>query len=812
MGYHTVQVSRAIVGLIGVALVGAECLQLRAAAAQATPPGTSPQRALVDTYCVTCHNERLKTANLFLDKMDVEHVGTDQEAWEKIVRKLRAGTMPPVGRPRPDQATADGFIAWLETALDRAAAVQPNPGRPTIHRLNRTEYANAVRDLLSLEVDARALLPADDTDEHGFDNSADVLSLSPALLERYLAASEEISRLAVGRRSRPVVETYNVPRMLDQSSRLSDDLPFGSRGGTAVRHYFPVNGEYLVKVRLQKNLYDYIRGLGEPNTIEVRLDGERLKTFVIGGVEEVKPPPPSFAGAIRGNSEWEVYAHQADANLDVRFKAKAGTRSVAVSFVRKSWEPEGVPQPAQVGYPLAVNEMFDGLPAIESIAVGGPFEVDGPGETPTRSKIFTCRPRSVEDEESCAGKILSTLARRAYRRSLTPADVQTLVGFYQTGRREGSFDAGIEFALERILIDPDFLFRIERDPEDAAPGTVHRLSDVELASRLSFFLWSSIPDDELLDVAIRGKLKDPATLDRQVRRMLADPRSTALVDNFADQWLIVSHLRNVTPDPDLFPDFDENLRQAFQRETELFVESQLREDRSVPELLTADYTFVNERLARHYRIPNVYGSRFRRVSFADGQRGGLLGQGSILTVTSYPNRTSPVLRGKWLLENILGTPPPPPPPDVPALKDKGEDGSLQSVRQRLESHRKNPACASCHAQMDPLGFALENFDAVGTWRTHESGKPLDASGVLQGGTEFQGMAGLRTLLGARRQQFVGTVTEKLLSYALGRGVEYYDLPAIRKITRDAASADYRWSSIIVGIVKSTPFQMRRSES
>jgi hypothetical protein len=744
--------------------------------------------------------------------MDVEHVGTDQEGWEKVVRKLRAGTMPPVGRSRPDRATQNGFIAWLETALDRAATARPNPGRPAIHRLNRTEYGNAIRDLLSLEIDGRALLPADDTDEHGFDNSADVLSLSPALLERYLAASEQISRLAVGRRTRPIVDTYDIPRMLDQDDRLSDDLPFGSRGGAAVRHYFPVDGEYLIKIRLQKNLYDYIRGLGEPHTLEVRLDGERLKAFAVGGDRAVKAPPPSFAGAIRGNSEWEISAHQADANLEMRFQAKAGPRTVAVSFVRQSWEPEGVPQPVQVGYPLAINEKFDGNPAIESIAVGGPFAVEGPGETPTRNTIFVCRPKGAEDEDSCATRILSTLARRAYRRPLTPDDVQTLVGFYRTGRDEGSFDAGIEFALERILIDPDFLFRTERDPEGATPGTVHRLSDVELASRLSFFLWSSIPDEELLEVAIRGKLKDAATLDKQVRRLLADPRSKALVDNFAGQWLVVRNVRNVTPDPDLFPDFDENLREAFQQETELFVESQLRENRSVPELLTADYTFLNERLARHYRISNVYGSRFRRVSFNDGQRGGLLGQGSILTVTSYPNRTSPVLRGKWLLENILGTPPPPPPPNVPALKDKGEDGAPQSVRDRLEAHRKNPACASCHAQMDPLGFALENFDAIGTWRTHEADRPIDPSGVLPGGTGFRGVAGLRTLLAGRREQFVETVAEKLLAYALGRGVEYYDLPAIRKITRDAASTDYRWSSVIVGIVKSTPFQMRRSES
>ena len=811
--------SRALVGLIGVALLGGECLRsghpLAASRLQAPSPAaqsTPTPRAVLDTYCVPCHNERLKTAGLLLDTMDVDRVDAAQEAWEKVARKLRAGTMPPVGRPRPDQGTEHALTAWVEAALDRAAAAHPNPGRPTIHRLNRTEYANAIRDLLALDIDGRALLPADDTDEHGFDNSADVLSLSPALLERYLSASEHVSRLAVGRRVRPIVETYDVPRMLDQGERLSDDLPFGSRGGAAIRHYFPADGEYFVRVRLQKNLYDYIRGLGEPHTLEVRLDGERLKTFVVGGLEEVKPPPQSFAGAIRGNSEWERYAHQADVNLEVQFPAKGGTRTVTVAFVRTAWEPEGVPQPVQVGYPLAVNEMFDGKPGVESIAIGGPTLVRRPGDTPARNRIFVCRPKGVDDEGACATKILTTLARRAYRRPLTVDDAQTLVAFYRSGRGEGTFEAGIEFALERILIDPDFLFRTERDPDNARPGTIHQVGDVDLASRLSFFLWSSIPDDELLDLAAAGKLKDPVVLERQTRRLLADPRSKALVDNFAGQWLVVRNIGSVTPDPDLFPAFDENLREAFRQETELFVESQLRENRSIPDLLTADYTFVNERLARHYGIPNVFGSRFRRVSFPDGQRGGLLGQGSILTVTSYPNRTSPVLRGKWLLENILGTPPPPPPPNVPALKDTGADGTPQSVRERLESHRRNPACASCHAQMDPLGFALDHFDAIGAWRTHESGRPIDASGVLMGGSEFQGLGGLRTLLAARRAQFAETVTEKLLAYALGRGVAYYDLPAIRKVTRDAASTDYRWSSIIVGIVKSTPFRMRRSES
>jgi mono/diheme cytochrome c family protein len=780
------------------------------AAGQQSAAADGSPKALFDRYCITCHNQRLKTAGLSLDTVDPANLAQHTEIWEKVVRKLRAGTMPPIGRPRPEKPAVAALIASLETGLDRAAAERPNPGRAPLHRLNRTEYANAIRDLLGLDVDVRALLPADDTDEHGFDNVAEVLTVSPALMERYLFAARKIGRLALGYPAGPGVELYTLPRMLAQDDRLSDDLPFGSRGGTAVRHYFPADAEYKIKVKLKSNLYDYILGLGRPQQLDVRLDGALVKRFTIGGRNDLNPPPPSFSGAMRGNSEYETHAHDADAGLEVTLPVKAGARTVGVFFTRQSWEGEGVLQPVQTGYPLAVNEQYDGLAAIDSVAIDGPFKITGPGDTPSRRKILICTPRGGDDA-ACAKQIMSTLARRAYRRPVTDDDVQTLLEFYRTGKKDGTFESGIQFALERMLIDPDFLFRAERDPSGVKAGAPYRLSDLELASRLSFFLWSSVPDDQLLDEAARGRLKDPAVLSAQVRRMMADPRASALVGNFAGQWLMLRNIRDAAPDPDLFPNFDENLREAFRRETELFIESQVHDDRGVPELLTANYTFLNERLARHYGVPGVNGTRFRRVTL-ENQRGGLLGHGSLLTVTSYPNRTSPVLRGKWLLENILGTPPPPPPPDVPALKDKGADGRPQSVRERLEDHRRNPTCAACHAQMDPLGFALDHFDAVGTWRDADAGTPVDASGTLPDGSSFKGLDGLRTLLDSRREQFVATVTEKLLAYGLGRGLEAYDMPAVRKIVRDAQADGYRWSSIVLGIANSVPFRMRTAES
>jgi hypothetical protein len=657
-----------------------------------------------------------------------------------------------------------------------------------------------------LEVDVRSLLAADGTDQHGFDNNATVLSVSPVLLDGYMAAARKISRLAIGDAAPvPVFETYKA--LGSQDARMSDELPFGSRGGIAVRHAFPADGEYIVKIRLRRQLYGYILGLARPHQLEVRLNGKLLKRFTIGGDAPPNGSPATWAGAIMGDPKWDLYMHEADSGLELRFPTKAGVGIVGVSFIKDVVESEDIPQATESGFGLAVDEMFDGSPAVDHVIIGGPYNPKGPGETASRRKVFACRPASPADQSACAKQILTTLARRAYRRPVTDKEVRTLLGFYENGQSEGGFENGIQRGLQRILSDPNFLFRIERDPPNAAAGTVYRLSDLELASRLSFFLWSSLPDDELLSLAEQNKLKDPGILEQQVRRMLADSRSSALVENFAGQWLELRKLRTATPDPNLFPDFDENLRQAFLKETELFLESQMRADLGIADALAANYTFVNERLARHYGIPNVYGNRFRRVTLSGDQRGGLLSQGSVLMATSYPNRTSPVLRGKWLLDNILGMPPPPPPPDVPALKESGANGKPSSVRERLEDHRKNPTCAVCHVRMDPLGFAMENFDAIGRWRGVSDGVPVDASANLPDGTRFQGVAGLRKLLLTQREQFADVFTEKLLTYALGRGVDYYDLPAVRKIKRESADSDYKWSAIITGIVKSQPFQM-----
>jgi hypothetical protein len=780
-----------------------------------TPPPPSTYRAVLDRYCVTCHNERLRTAGLTLDTLDLEQVGHRPELWEKVVRKLRSGAMPPPGRPRPESTTYEAFASSLEAALDRTAAANPNPGRSAVHRLNRAEYANAIRDLLALDIDSRALLPADDSG-HGFDNVADVLSVSPGLLERYMSAATKIGRLAIGDPTlRPLVQTYSVRPTLVQEDRMSEELPFGTRGGLAVRHHFPLDGEYVLKVRLQRTWMDEIRGLAEPHQLEVRLDRAQIKVFTIGGKFSDRPREDQQQGQDSRQSEEarqrKDYEMTADADLEVRFPAKAGTRLLAVTFQRNVVAPEGVLRPRPSVASFSYRGLKDLDPAVDRIEITGPYNATTPGDTASRRQIFVCRPASSQDEEPCARKILSTLARRAYRRPVTEEDVQTLLGFYETGRRTKGFEAGISLALERLLADPDFLFRIEHEPADVRPGTPYRVSDVELASRLSFFLWSSIPDDRLVGLAERGQLRDPAVLEQEVRRMLADARSAALVSNFASQWLYLRNMRLVLPDPEAFPEFDDNLRNAFERETELFVESILREDRSVLDLLRANHTFLNERLARHYQIPNIYGNHFRRVTLTDERRRGLLGQGSILTVTSYAHRTSPVVRGKWLLENVLGAPPPPPPADVPALKENEEGGETRSVRERMEQHRKNPVCASCHARMDPLGFALENFDAIGRWRdTSEAGTAIDASGTLPDGTNFDGPVEFRQALLNHGDEFATTVTEKLLTYALGRGLESYDAPAVRTIRREAAPSDYRWSSLILGIVKSTPFQMTRS--
>ena len=774
-------------------------------------------RLLLDRYCVTCHNDRLRTAGLTLDALDAGRVGAHAATWEKVVRKLRARAMPPAGRPRPDRAAYAAVAAALEAALDRAAAADPNPGGTPPHRLNRTEYANAVRDLLGVDVDSRALLPPDDADL-GFDNMADILSMSPALLERYLSAARRISRRALGDPGgAPTTETYVVPKLRFQDRRMSEDLPFGSRGGVAVRHHFPLDAEYDVRVRLRRQLYGYVRGLQRRQQLEVRLDGRRVALFAIGGAPGT-PPPQTFTGTVLGDRAWEEYTLHADDALAVRIPVPAGPRVLGVAFVQARSERDGVLQPRATAKTLAIAERWSSPSeapeaAVEQVSISGPFNAAGPGTTPARQRILICRPARAAEEEPCAREILATIARRAFRRPLTSRDVDALAAFYAEGRRAGGFEAGVRRGLERILVDPEFLFRIEPEPAERAAESVFPIGDLALASRLSFFLWSSIPDDELLDAAAQGRLRDPGALERQVRRMLADPRAQALVDGFAAQWLGIGRLRSVVPAPDLFPEFDDNLREAFDRETRLLVGNQLREDRSVLDLVRADYTFVNERLARHYGVPNVYGSRFRRVTFDDGVRGGLLGQGSILTTTSYPTRTSPVLRGNWVLERLLGAPPPPPPPDVPALPDRGEGGRLASVRERLERHRANPVCASCHARMDPLGFALEQFDAIGQWRaTGVAGAAIDATGVFPDGTGFSGLAGLKTVLLREREQFVQNVVEKLMTYALGRGVQHYDMPAVRRILREAAAHDYTWSSLVLGVAGSMPFQMRRMES
>jgi len=800
--------------LLGACLAGARYVHARAlpAAAQAQPASaavsTAPTSDVLNKYCVTCHNSRLKTAGLQLDSLDPSRVADHAEQWEKVVTKLRTGEMPPPGRPRPDAATYRALAAALERDLDAAAAASPHPGRVPVHRLNRSEYTNAVRDLLGLEIDGRALLSSDEADQEGFDNVASVLSVSPALLENYLSAARTLSRLAVGDPTlHPVIDTFKISKALVQDERLSDDLPFGSQGGALIRYYFPLDAEYTIKVLLRRQEYDYIVGLGEPHELDVRLDGARLKRFTVGGEAKGMTNPENFAGNTQGDPEFEEYMHTADAHLEVRVPVTAGLHAVGISFVRRFWEPEGVLQPPQTGFGRTTNEYYHGNPAVEIVSIGGPYGAPAPGRSASRSKIFICRPKGAADEVPCARKILSTLAARAYRRPVTDADMQTLLGFYKAGRTDQDFDAGIERGIERILAAPSFLFRVEREPAGTAAGAAYRLADLDLASRLSFFLWSSIPDDELRDAAARGRLSDPAVLEQQVGRMLRDPRSSALVDNFASRWLELSKLPGVVPDTELYPEFDENLREAMEQETKLFVASQVHENRSVVELLTADYSFLNDRLAAHYGIRNVYGNHFRRVTFADATRGGLLGQSSVLTVTSYPNRTSVTMRGRWLLANMLGAPPPPPPPDIPALKDAGAEGQPRSLRERMEMHRKNPACAACHQRMDPLGFALENFDALGKWRTASDGAPIDPSASFPDGTRFEGIAGLRTLLVAHKEDFARTLSEKLLAYAIGRGLDHHDMPAVRRIARDAARADYSWSSIITGIVRSTPFSM-----
>ena len=763
-------------------------------------------RALLDDYCVTCHSQRivdgqnepataltsqLRAVGLALDALDLSAIAADAAHWEPVVRKLRAGLMPPAGRRRPDQAVLDEFRTWLETELDGAAAASPDPGRTaTFHRLNRAEYHNAIRDLLALEIDVVDFLPADDA-SFGFDNIGGVLRISQSLLERYLNASRVISRLAVGSPPpAPFSEEFRTAQDEQQQDRATG-MPFGTRGGMLVPYHFPLDADYDLKIRVSG-----ARGLDEQNRIEVTVDGEPI----------------------------DLSAVELGSSIELRMPITAGPHDIGVTFYRNppvlvEQVRERFQNPRTAG-----NSGGPGgsMPTVTSLTIAGPYDIRGPGITPSRDKVFVCQPVTGSEELDCARTILAGLARRAYRRPVTSADVEVLIEFFEMGRVNGDgsaasrgFDSGIELALRRLLVSPEFLVRIEADPTGVASDTPYAVTDIELASRLSFFLWSSIPDDELLDLAERGVLSQPAELDRQVRRMIADPRSKELTTNFTGQWLQLRNLATVVrPGAPYSVAFDETLRQAMITETELFFDHVVREDRGVLELLTADYTYLNGRLAGHYGIPNVQGSHFRLVTYpASSPRGGLLGQGSILTLTSHAIRTSPVLRGKWILNNILGTPPPDPPPNIPALDDRQTQLRVGTMRERMSAHRDNPVCAACHAMIDPAGFALEGFDAIGRSRVvDEYYNRLDTSGVLPDGTVFDGAAELRAALVARPERFVGTVTEKMMTYALGRGLDYYDMPAVRRIVREAASDGYGMQSIIVGIVNSYPFLYRRSES
>jgi hypothetical protein len=778
-------------------MVSASWAILHASGAQNAPARTANEPAanagaVVDKYCVTCHNQRLKTSDLALDGLDISSPAAHGEIWEGVARRLRTRSMPPQGMPRPDEATYDSLATYLESELDRAAAGKPNPGRPLIRRLNRSEYANSVRDLLDVEVDVSSLLPPDDS-AFGFDNISDLLGTSPALLERYLVAADRVSTLAVGAPTAPGSDTYRIRQDRSQDQHI-EGLPLGTVGGLVVNHTFPVDAEYRFSLELYRTNLEAIRGLEHPHQIEVTVDGERVFLATIGGDNDQVPQGTSITE--RSNA--------VDARLQAVVPVKAGAHQVGASFVRKIGE--GTQRLRPFLRSSAGTYDSTGRPHIETLTIKGPFNPVGPGKTPSRERVFSCRPQQASQEEACAFKILSTLARRAYRRPVTSADTSRLMTFYRAGRAKGTFETGIQMALRRLLASPTFVFRVEEDGP-AKPGTIQNVSDIELASRLSFFLWSSIPDEALLDVASRGQLRSPAVLEREVRRMIGDPKADRFIRNFTGQWLHTRNLRTVAPNHDEFPDFDDTLRDAFQTEAELFFDSIVRGDHNVLDLLTADYTFVNERLAKHYGIPYVYGSHFRRVTLTNDARRGLLGKGGLLMVTSRADRTAPVLRGKWILENVFGTPPPPPLPNVPPLEGSSEEAP-RTLRERMEKHRASPTCAGCHKLMDPLGFALENFDATGAWRTREAGVPLDASGQLADGTKVDGVVALRSALLARSDVFVRTVTEKLMTYALGRGLQYYDAPVVRDIVRKAGRQEYRFSGIIMGIVTSPPFQMR----
>ena len=768
----------------------------QAASAQAAAGELS--RALLDRYCVTCHNDRLQTAGLALDTVDIERVAEHAPVLEKVVRKLRSGQMPPEGRPRPDAAAVDTFLTALEAALDRESAATPDPGRVASRRLNRVEYVNAIKDLLDLEVDGAELLPSDMAG-FGFDNNADVLAMTPSLMTRYIAAATKVSRAAIGSPdNRPMMQVYDVG-FEERDVRVNEDMPFSTLGGLSQRHMFPLDGEYIFAVRLKRNAtVETIEGIEEDaHQIELRVDHRLITRWDIGG--KFPGPDPGVLIAVPEDDvegqRLHEYRMTADNALEIRVPIEAGQRLVSVAFTDSAPSPHGL----------------RGQPGIDKLFISGPFEGTVPADTASRQRIFTCHPADdagADVQEACAREIITTLARRAYRRPVTDADVDPLVAVYRDGNAERDFDFGVELALEALLSMPEFLMRIYEEPLDLDPSEPYRLNDLELASRLSFFLWRSIPDDELIDLAAAQQLSEPDVLSGQIRRMLEDERASRFMNDFVGQWLQIRNINEQAPDGALFAQFNDTLRRAMVEETQLFFESQVRADRPIQELLTADYSFLNEQLARHYGMEGIYGSRFRRVDWTDDRRHGLLGHASLLTVTSYANRTSVVLRGKWVLETLLGAPPPPPPPNVPPLEEDEAGAAPTSLREKMEQHRRNPVCATCHTEMDQLGFAMEHFDAIGQWRETDRGADIDAT-IEWAGRTIDSPRTFREALVAKGDEFERTVVEKLLTYALGRGVDYYDAPTIRGIVRDLAGSDYRWSAIIEGVVTSMPFQMRR---
>ena len=780
--------------------LAAVCFSLAPLTAQAQSAAAVDHSGVVTKYCVTCHNERTKIAGLMLDKANVTDPSATADVWEKAIRKMRVGMMPPQGAPHPDAAAQTALISYLQTSLDRAGTLHPNPGRPLVHRLNRAEYANAIRDLLALDVDASALLPPDDA-AYGFDNIADALGISPVLLERYLTAAGKISSLAVGDPSTgPAGETFRIRQDASQDIHI-EGLPVGTVGGILAKITLPLDGTYDFSIKLFRTNLGVVRGLEYEHQLEYTVDGARVHISRVGGDEDFRA---NLKNMTKAGDDVENRAH-------IRIPLKAGPHVITAAFVERS---DAINPLRLQPFVRSSNDTLDtiGHPHLDTFTLTGPYDATGAGTTPSRTRIFSCRPATKGEEDACARRIIATLARRAYRGQVVAGDLERLHDFYTLGRKQGTFETGVQTALQRILASPKFAFRVERDPADVAAGSVYRISDVELASRLSFFLWSSIPDDQLLRVAATGTLHTPAVLHQQVRRMLADEKSDALIQNFAGQWLYLRNLKSFQPNSLEFPDFDDNLRQAFQRETELFFASIMHEDRNVLDLMTADYTFLNERLAKHYGISGVYGSHYRRVTLTDEARKGLLGKGAILMVTSHPDRTSPVVRGKWVLDNLLSAPVPPMPNNVPPLnEDANRGGKILTMRERMEEHRKNPVCAACHKIMDPIGLSMENFDATGAWRTRDGGtlgNPINATGELLDGSKIDGVITLRQALLKQPELFVGTVAEKLMIYGLGRGLAYYDMPEVRKIVHDSAAQNYRFSSLILGVVDSPAFQKR----